>query len=351
MEHIAREDPQGHIYALVQPKMLKDAQKHAAGLEGAKLELLTGDVVDMHLGLSGEEYQRLCEQVTDVFHLAAISHLSAPKETAWRVNVDGTRNMLELARDCQKLRRFNYFSTCYVSGDRLGVIAEDELDRGQSFRNPYEETKFQAEKLVQRAAATLPVTVFRPCSVVGDSRTGEIDRFEGPYYLGILLVTSPLVVPLPLPGNGVAPLNVVPVDYVVSAVWHLSRDPRGAGRTFHLVDPNPMSARRVYELIAEKANRKLPRFSLPVARRGRHAAPARAGEAGPAPARRHQLRQPPGHLQLPQHPGAAGRHGHPLPSPGLVPGPARRLRARAVPQAAREPRGGRPARSRARRQP
>jgi thioester reductase-like protein len=262
VEHIAREDPQGHIYALVQPKMLKDAQKHAARVKGATLELLTGDVVDMHLGLSGEEYQRLCEKVTDIFHLAAISNLSAPKETAWRVNVDGTRNMLELARDCERLRRFSYFSSCYVSGDRLGVIAEDELDRGQAFRNPYEETKFQAEKIVQRASATLPVTIFRPCSVVGDSRTGEIDRFEGPYYLGILLVTSPMVVPLPLPGNGVAPLNVVPVDYVVSAVWHLSRDPRGVGRTFHLVDPNPMSARRVYELIAEKANRKLPRFNF-----------------------------------------------------------------------------------------
>ncbi|MDY7224768.1 SDR family oxidoreductase [Hyalangium rubrum] len=262
VEHIAREDPQGHIYALVQPKMLKEAQKHSARVKGAKLELLTGDVVDMHLGLSGEEYQQLCERVTDVFHLAAISHLSAPKETAWRVNVDGTRNMLELARDCTRLRRFNYFSSCYVSGDRVGVIAEDELDRGQGFRNPYEETKYQAEKIVQRAGASMPVTIYRPCSVVGDSRTGEIDRFEGPYYLGILLVTSPMGVPLPLPGNGVAPLNVVPVDYLVAAVWSLSRDPRGAGRTFHLVDPNPMSARRVYELIAEKANRKLPRFNL-----------------------------------------------------------------------------------------
>ncbi|SEU33078.1 SDR family oxidoreductase [Stigmatella erecta] len=263
VEHIAREDPQGHIYALVQPKFLKEAQKLAAHVKGATLELITGDIVDMHLGLSGEEYQRLCERVTDIFHLAAVAQLNAPKETSWRVNVDGTRNMLELARDCEHLRRFNTFSSCYVSGDRLGVIAEDELDAGQGFRNPYEESKFHAEKLVQRASATLPTTIFRPCSVVGDSRTGEIDRFEGPYYLGVLLVTSPLVAPLPLPGNGVAPLNVVPVDYVVAAVWHISRDPRGVGRTFHLVDPNPMSARRVYERIAEKSNRKLPRFQLP----------------------------------------------------------------------------------------
>jgi thioester reductase-like protein len=264
VEHIVREEPQAHVYALVQPKHFKEAQQLAARLrgKGATLELLTGDIVDMHLGLSGQEYQRLCARVTHIFHLAAVFYTGVPKETAWRVNVDGTRNMLELARDCEHLVRFNYFSTCHVSGDRVGVIAEDELDCGQTFRNVYEETKFQAEKLVQRAATTLPTTIFRPCSVVGDSRTGEIDRFEGPYYLGILLVTSPLVVPLPLPGNGVAPLNVVPVDYVVNAVWALSHDERAVGRTFHLVDPNPMSARRVYELIAEKANKKLPRFNL-----------------------------------------------------------------------------------------
>jgi thioester reductase-like protein len=264
VEHIVREQPQGRVYALVQPRHLKEAQQVAARLQGtgATLELLTGDIVDMHLGLSAEEYQRLCAEVTHIYHLAAVFYLGVPKETAWRINVDGTRNVLELARDCQHLERFNYFSTCHVSGDRVGVIAEDELDCGQGFRNAYEETKFQAEKLVRRAAGSLPTTIFRPSTVVGDSRTGEIDRFEGPYYLGILLVTSPLVAPLPLPGNGVAPLNVVPVDFVVKAVWALSHDARAVGRTFHLVDPNPMSARRVYEIIAEKASRKLPRFNL-----------------------------------------------------------------------------------------
>jgi nucleoside-diphosphate-sugar epimerase len=262
VEHIARADPQGHIFLLVQAKFLKEAATYVRGLKGAQVELLQGDIVDMHLGLSGEEYQRVCQQVTDIFHLAAIQYLGVPRETAFRVNVDGTRNVLELARDCQNLRRFNHFSTCYVSGERVGVIAEDELEAGQGFRNAYEETKFLAERLVQRAASELPVTVYRPSTVVGDSRTGEIDRFEGPYYLGILLVMSPLAVPLPLPGNGVAPLNVVPVDFVVEAVWAISRDPRGVGRTFHLVDPNPMSARRVYELIAEKANKRLPKFTL-----------------------------------------------------------------------------------------
>ncbi|MFL5321701.1 MAG: SDR family oxidoreductase [Myxococcaceae bacterium] len=264
VEHIAKADPKGKIYLLVQPKFLKDAKRYVERIKGAELHLLQGDIVDMHLGLSGEEYQALCDEVTDIFHLAAIFYLGVPREQAQRVNVDGTRNVLELARDCSKLRRFNHFSTCYVSGDRVGVIAEDELDAGQGFRNAYEETKFQAEKLVQRAGkGGLPVVIYRPSSVVGDSKSGEIDKFEGPYYLAILLVTSPLSVPLPLPGNGVAPLNVVPVDFAVDAVWAISRDERAIGRTFHLVDPNPMSARRVYELIAHKANKKLPRFNLP----------------------------------------------------------------------------------------
>jgi nucleoside-diphosphate-sugar epimerase len=262
-EHIARNDPKGHLFLLSQAKFLEEARTRAKRLKCASAEVLSGDVTDLHLGLSGEEVARVTERVTDVFHLAAASHFTVSRDTATRVNVDGTRNLLELARECTRLRRFNHFSTCHVAGDRVGIIAEDELDRGQSFRNSYEETKFQGEQLVARAAATLPVSIFRPSTVIGDSSTGEVDRFEGPYALAILLVMSPLVVPLPLPGGGAAPLNVVPVDFVVDASWAISRDPRGAGGTFQLVDPNPMSTGRVYELIAERSNRRVPRFNLP----------------------------------------------------------------------------------------
>lgn len=261
VKHLAATDPKGKIYLLVQPKFLREAEGYVDRL-GAKVELLTGDIIDMHLGLAGEEYTRLTQEVTQIFHLAAISYLGMPREIARKVNVEGTRNVLELGRDCKQLQRFNHFSTCYVSGDRVGVIAEDELEMGQSFRNVYEETKYEAEKLVHKAMDGLPITIYRPSTVVGDSATGEIDRFDGPYYLGMLLVLSPLVVPLPLPGNGVAPLNVVPVDFLVKAVEILSKNPAAVGRTLHLVDPNPMSARRVYELIAERAQKKLPRFNL-----------------------------------------------------------------------------------------
>lgn len=259
--HLAQVAPDARLTLLVQPKFVDEARRYAAEL-GPRVELLSGDVADMHLGLSGDEYQALAGSVTHVFHLAAISYLGMARDVAVRVNVEGTRNVLELAAEAPRLQRLLHFSSCYVSGDRVGVIAEDELENGQGFRNVYEETKYEAERLMQRAKSRLPITVVRPATVVGDSRTGQIDRFEGPYYLGMLLVLSPLVLPLPLPGNGVAPLNVVPVDFVVQAVWALVQNPEAAGKTVHLVDPNPMSARRVYELIAERANKKLPRFSL-----------------------------------------------------------------------------------------
>ena len=89
-----------------------------------------------------------------------------------------------------------------MSGSRAGVVLEEELDDGQRFHNVYEETKFRAERLVQDAARTLPVTILRPGVIVGDSRTGEIDKFDGPYYLIVLIVASPLDVHLPLPGRG-----------------------------------------------------------------------------------------------------------------------------------------------------
>jgi nucleoside-diphosphate-sugar epimerase len=249
------------LVLLVQPK---DARAAAGALADAGIgaEILEGDVRQMHLGLSGEEFKALAHDVTDVWHLAARTSDAGGADLR-SVNVEGTRNVLDLAAAAPRLRRLNHFSTAFVSGDRVGVILEDELAAGQRFRDRYEETKFQAELLVRRGQADLPATIYRPSIVVGDSRTGEIDRFEGPYALAILLVASPLAVPLPLPADAVAPLNVVPVDFVVEAVLSIAENPAAAGRTVHVVDPAPLSARRVYEMIAARAGKKLPPVSVP----------------------------------------------------------------------------------------
>ncbi len=251
------------LVLLVQPRFARDAAAELEALGAADHEVIEGDVVQMHLGLSGAEFKRLRSEVTEIWHLAAIAYVGAERELLKRVNVEGTRNVVELARTSPGLARLNHFSTTLVSGNRVGVILEDELEMGQRFHNAYEETKYKAELIVRNAQAELPVTIYRPSIVVGDSRTGEIDRFEGPYYLAILLVTSPLAVPLPLPGNGVAPLNVVPVDFVVEAALSLSRNPAAVGKTVHVVDPSPLSARKVYEMIAERTHKRLPPVSLP----------------------------------------------------------------------------------------
>jgi thioester reductase-like protein len=257
-----RERPR-RLYCLVQPRHLEAARADLARLPAPEAEIIEGDVTHMHLGLSGAEWRALAADLTDVWHLAAKTRLGVGLAELRRVNVDGTKNVLEVCRAARRLERFVHFSTAFVSGTRVGVILEDELAVGQRFHNGYEETKYQSELLVRRAQSELPATVLRPSIVVGDSRTGEIDRFDGPYALAILLVASPLAVPLPLPGDAVAPLNVVPVDFVVDAALAISRHPAGAGRTVHLVDPAPMSARRVYELIAARAGKKLPPVSVP----------------------------------------------------------------------------------------
>ncbi len=249
-------EPESNFYLLVQEKFVEDAKRYVRSFRSKNLEkvnILTGDIADMHLGLSASELKRLTRGVTDIYHLAAISYLGAPERMMKRVNVDGTQNLLEVALDTRKLKRFNHVSTSYVSGDREGVITEDELECEQGFRNPYEKTKFLGEQRVRAAMDKLPITITRPSIVIGDSKTGEIGRFDGPYYLAILLASSPAAMSLVFPGDGGAPLNMVPVDYAVDAIVHLSEHKEAEGLTFQLVDPNALSVKRVYQLIGERA--------------------------------------------------------------------------------------------------
>jgi thioester reductase-like protein len=262
---LLQRDVGARLFLLVQPRLEERARAELAKLgpdAASRVTLFTGDVVDMHLGLASGEYRQITAEITDVFHLAALYSHGSDATALNQVNVDGTRNVLELATDAPSLRRFHHMSTTTVAGDREGVIAEDELDEGQRFHTAYEESKFLSERLVQRMRSQIPISVYRPGIVVGDSRTGEIDRFDGPYYLAIMLVMSPSGVPLPIPGNLVAPLNVVPIDFVIEAVLQIAHDPRAVGRTFHIVDPNPMAARRVYEWIAAHTGKKLPSIRI-----------------------------------------------------------------------------------------
>jgi thioester reductase-like protein len=235
-------DPELRVVALVEERMA-DTARRVAGDE-PRLEVLPGDIAERRLKLSGADWDRLTGEVTHVFHLAAIYDLAVPVELAQRVNVDGTGNVLELCLAARQLERHVYVSTAYVAGARHGVVYEHELVMGQDFKNHYESTKFQAEVWVHQTRDRVPTTILRPAIVVGDSRTGQTEKFDGPYYL---LRTISRMTRLGRPvvqfGASDATFNVVPVDFVVGAIVAAAFDLACAGETLHLVDPEPVTTK------------------------------------------------------------------------------------------------------------
>ena len=256
----------GRVYMLAMERYQEQADRFMARLPDAERErvfVLTGDTLNMDLGLSGQELRVLTAEVTEIFHFAGIYQLSTELKLARKLNVEGTREVLRLASECRALTRLNHYSSAFVSGGRKGVILEEELEAGQRFRNPFERTRFEAERLVISWHDRLPISIYRPSIVMGNSKTGEVDSISGPYYLILLIMMMPQALRVPLPGKGNAPLNMVPVDFVVDAIHHISAEPGGAGLTFHLTDPNPLPARKVFEIVAAEARRKPPRGRLP----------------------------------------------------------------------------------------
>jgi thioester reductase-like protein len=263
---ILRSDPRATLFLVVRSKALDEAREQVGELpveQQKRVRFFEGEASAIDLGLSGAEFKSLTQEVTRIHHCAQVTYLGADRKTAERVNVGGAREVLEFAEGCRHLDCLVHHSTAHVAGDRRGLVLEEELKVGQTFRSVVEETKARAEKLMRGAMDRLPIAVVRPSTVVGNSLTGEVDRFDGPYLLFLLVVTSPPDLALPLPGRGDEPLNVVPIDWVARAAVAMGRDRRARGRTFHLVDPNPLTVRRVFELAARAGGRRGPLGSIP----------------------------------------------------------------------------------------
>ncbi len=256
-EEIVRTSPKTLVHALVRGKLEAEARDFLDALpmdQRSRVQLAEGDAASMDLGLSGTELKQLASEVDRIHHVAGVSYLGVDPESADHVNVGGAREILEFAGACTSLKCLVHHSTALVSGDRTGLVLEDDLKAGQRFRNVVEETRARAEKLMRAAMPRVPIAVVRPSIVVGDSQTGEIDRFDGPYLLMLLIVTSPAEIALPLPGRGDTPLNLVPADYVARAVRAIGLDPRSPGR-LDVVDPAPY---RAPSLRARRDRRRAP---------------------------------------------------------------------------------------------
>jgi thioester reductase-like protein len=260
------EDSRRRVVALVEPRMLDAARAAAEQIDAKRIELVAGDIADRRLGLSDDDYARLAADVRRVYHLAAIYDLAVPIELAQRVNVDGTGNVLDLCLAAKKLERLVYVSTAYVAGKRHGIVYEHELVMGQQFKNHYESTKFQAEVWVRELLDRVPTTILRPAIVVGDSRSGETQKFDGPYYLLRAIAQAERQGrPTVQIGASNATFNVVPIDFVVDAIARVGADPAALGATLHLVDPNPVTTRELVEVLSQEYAGRAPRGKVPPA--------------------------------------------------------------------------------------
>jgi thioester reductase-like protein len=192
------------------------------------------DISNDRCGLSPESYRAVSSGLTRIIHSAATVRFDHPLDYARRINVGGTRNVLDLAEEAVKngsLRSFTYVGTAFVAGERIGLVREDELDVGQKFRNTYEQTKCEAEKLVRSRMNVIPTVIARPSIIVGDSRTGATTSFKTLYWpLKIYAKYHWRTVP----GYPDAVIDLVPVDYVAEAAVALSFDQRALGGCFHL---------------------------------------------------------------------------------------------------------------------
>lgn len=250
-------DPDASFTFLIQDSMRGVADAAIKGMEGPypgfieSTRVLTGDITRKRLGLSADEYAAVCAETTDVWHLAAVYDLAIPQNIAYRVNVIGTANVLDFCEACDGLRRHDYVSTCYVAGERTGRVMESDLDEGQGFKNHYEATKCWAEQEVRRRLDRVPTLIHRPAVVVGDSITGETDKYDGPYGMLTFLNKLPRFLPFVYIGPCQAPLNMVPVDFLVDAMAELWTNPEALGLTVHLADPYPHTSGEVLESMLE----------------------------------------------------------------------------------------------------
>lgn len=240
---------------LVRPEVVDQVNRiiEKGGFDRKRIHVYSGDVVAIDLGLSGTEYLEVVANVTDVYHIATIWWLGVDRERVRNVNVLGARNIIDAALEMKNLNRLNHFSTAFVSGERKGVIMESELKYGQKFRNRYERTKYEAELMMHESMQRLPISIFRPTIIIGDSKTGVIDKVAGPYYVITAMMQMPANLPVVMPGKGDKPLNLVPIDFVCEAMLAISLKENSVGKTFHLCDPNPLSSHGVFKLIATAA--------------------------------------------------------------------------------------------------
>ncbi|WP_312472835.1 SDR family oxidoreductase [Neobacillus sp.] len=269
-EVLKKNNLQGNVFVLVLPGMVEKAisERHAIvlelGISESSFTIIEGDITKKGLLNNPEDQSILMEEVTHVFHLAAIYDLAVPRDIAYKVNVNGTDNVNQWVKGLPNLERYVYFSTAYVVGKREGTLYETELIRPDNFKNYYEETKYEAEVLVEALKPSVPITIIRPGVTKGHSHTGETIKFDGPYFIMNFLERLKFLPIIPRLGKGEAFVNLVPIDYIIQATSYLGFLDKASCKTYHLTDPHPYRASELYEIMMKELLNKQPRGMIPL---------------------------------------------------------------------------------------
>ncbi len=240
------------IYALVR----KNSQKKLAelretwGVDDKRVVGIVGDLSKPKLGISDADLKLLKGKVDHFFHLAAVYDLNASAEAQEAGNIDGTRHAVQLA-DAVKAGCFHHVSSIAAAGLYDGVFREDMFEEAEDLDHPYFRTKHLSEGVV-RNECKRPWRIYRPGFVVGDSKTGYMDKIDGPYYFFKLIQRLRDILPPWMPTIGIegGRINIVPVDFVAAALDYLAHKKGLDGKCFHLTDPSPHRIGEVLNIFA-----------------------------------------------------------------------------------------------------
>jgi len=246
VEKILTCNPSDRLFLLVRSQSQKTAESRIKEITDSfsykcrknalqKITVIKGDICLKKFGMSNLLYNKFAKEVTHIIHSAATTKFTLPLAEARSVNVNGTKNLMEFAKKANQsgnLRRIAHISTAYVSGKRNGIILENDLENSQQFGNTYEQTKYESEIYIRQLMHELPITIFRPSIVIGNSKTGKTTAFNVLYYPLKLMYQGKLRI---LPGWNTIPMDVVPIDFVCDALYHIFLETnKGIGETYHL---------------------------------------------------------------------------------------------------------------------
>jgi NAD(P)-dependent dehydrogenase (short-subunit alcohol dehydrogenase family) len=230
------------------------------GVGKARAIPVFGDLTAKTLGVAAEQIKALKGRIDHLYHLAAVYDLQADEESQVRVNIEGTRSMVEFAQAIDA-GHVHHVSSIAAAGLYEGVFREDMFDEAEGLDHPYFMTKHESEKIVRRECKK-PWTVYRPAMVVGDSKTGQMDKIDGPYYFFKVIQRLRQILPPWMPAIGLegGRVNIVPVDFIVDALDHISHQQKKGGGCFHLVDPVGYRVGDVLDIFSKAAH--APKMSL-----------------------------------------------------------------------------------------